>query len=98
MTFRFKNNYFLSFLLTTTLISSISNINILAKDNNYSKIDDFKNILDVKGNPTNKTYDDYGTNKFNNFSYICTWHGYYLPKRDCANLYGGFVGPFIIGE
>ncbi|WP_242831515.1 MGH1-like glycoside hydrolase domain-containing protein [Clostridium cadaveris] len=61
-------------------------------------IKDFKNILDVSGNPKIQLNDDYETNIDNPFSDMGAWHGYYLPKKDMKELYGGFPGPLIIGE
>lgn len=68
-----------------------------AVQQNY-KIQDFRNVLDVTANPQIKLNDSYDTNVDNPFSDLGAWHGYYLPKQDAKNLYGGFAGPLIVGE
>lgn len=64
---------------------------------NY-KIQDFRNVLDVTANPQVNLNDSYDTNVDNPFSDLGAWHGYYLPKQNAKNLYGGFAGPLIVGE
>lgn len=60
--------------------------------------EDFANILDVTARPTEKTYGYYSTNKFNNFTDMGAWHGYYLHAIDATDLYGGFAGPAVLME
>lgn len=57
----------------------------------------FANVLDITADPAPEIYGDYSTNKYNNFSDLGAWHGYYLHK-DKENLYGGFAGPVVILE
>lgn len=63
-----------------------------------TKVDQFANVLDLSANPTEETYGVYETNKFNNFSDLGAWHGYYQPAQDNKKLLGGFAGPLIIAE
>lgn len=62
------------------------------------KLSEFKNLLNIQADPEVKTYDDYSTNIYNNFSDLGAWHGYYLPKKDKSKLYGSFPGPVIVAE
>lgn len=62
------------------------------------KIEDFANVLDITATPEEEIYGDYSTNKYNNFSDLGAWHGYYLHDKDAKQLYGGFAGPVIIAE
>lgn len=62
------------------------------------EVNEFPNMLDLSANPTEETYGVYSTNKFNNFSDLGAWHGYYQPARDNKKLLGGFAGPLIIAE
>lgn len=97
MTFRGKKKSLMLGLLTTALAANLGCVNVLATDKR-SQVEDFGNILNVTANPTNQLYGDYSTNQYNNFSDMGAWHGYYLPKYDAKNLYGGFAGPVIIAE
>lgn len=63
-----------------------------------NKIEDFANVLDITATPDEEIYGDYSTNKFNNFSDLGAWHGYYLHDKDAKQLYGGFAGPVVIAE
>ena len=81
----------------TLLFTNIGITKVLGEEK-VPDIKDFKNILDVSGNPKIQLNDDYETNIDNPFSDMGAWHGYYLPKKDMKELYGGFPGPFIIGE
>ena len=63
-----------------------------------NRIEDFANVLDITANPSEKIYGAYSTNKYNNFSDLGAWHGYYLHEPTAQELYGGFAGPVIIAE
>ncbi|MEW8994539.1 trehalase family glycosidase [Clostridium sp.] len=69
-----------------------------ALDDERAELIDFSNILNISANPTELLYGSYFTNRYNNFSDLGAWHGYYLPKKGMKNLYGGFIGPIIIAE
>lgn len=72
---------------------------ILAQaDTAETKIENFANVLDITATPDEEIYGDYSTNKFNNFSDLGAWHGYYLHDKDARQLYGGFAGPVVIAE
>ena len=58
----------------------------------------YGNALHIYANPTEDLYGDYSTNKYNNFSDMGAWHGYYLPKEDEIAIQGGFAGPVIVAE
>lgn len=55
-------------------------------------------MLNVTVYPTEEIYGDYQTNKYNHFSDLGVWHGYYLPKQENKDLLGGFAGPVIVAE
>lgn len=74
-----------------------SSIPVYAKAN-LPKVTEFQNTLDISAQPSEQIYGSYLTNKFNNFSDLGAWHGYYLPSYDAKELYGGFAGPVIIAE
>lgn len=63
-----------------------------------NNIEDFPNVLDITANPGEEIYGSYSTNKYNNFSDLGAWHGYYLHEKEATHLYGGFAGPVIIAE
>ncbi|QQP70135.1 alpha-glucosidase [Carnobacterium sp. CS13] len=63
-----------------------------------TKVEHFANLLDLSANPTEEANGAYETNKFNHFSDLGAWHGYYLPAKDNKALLGGFAGPLIVGE
>lgn len=63
-----------------------------------NRIEDFANVLDITANPEEVIYGTYSTNKYNNFSDLGAWHGYYLHEETASKLYGGFAGPVIIAE
>ncbi|MCI9078435.1 MAG: alpha-glucosidase [Lachnospiraceae bacterium] len=63
-----------------------------------NRVEDFANVLDITANPGEVIYGAYSTNKYNNFSDLGAWHGYYLHESTAQNLYGGFAGPVIIAE
>lgn len=67
-------------------------------DTAETKIENFANVLNITAAPDEEIYGDYSTNKFNNFSDLGAWHGYYLHDKDARQLYGGFAGPVIIAE
>ncbi|MQS89687.1 MGH1-like glycoside hydrolase domain-containing protein [Companilactobacillus mishanensis] len=73
-----------------------------AKSVNAASRTDFPNILDLSANPTSDIYYDDATynnlDKYNHFSDMGAWHGYYLPEKTNSNLYGGFPGPLIVAE
>lgn len=62
------------------------------------KLEDYANVLDITAIPGEEIYGDYSTNKYNNFSDLGAWHGYYLHDKDAKQLYGGFAGPVLIAE
>ncbi|WP_430536466.1 alpha-glucosidase [Listeria rocourtiae] len=62
------------------------------------KVANFKNVIDISANPTENMYGNYDTNRFNNFSDLGAWHGYYLPDGNSPDLLGGFAGPIILAE
>ncbi|MDO5039381.1 alpha-glucosidase, partial [Clostridium sp.] len=98
MAFRMKKKGIITTaVLTAVLVGNLGGINVLAKDKR-DKVTDFKNVLNVTANPTSQIYGSYSTNKYNNFSDMGAWHGYYLPTKDAKDIYGGFAGPVIIGE
>lgn len=84
-------------LIMTLLFTNIGITKVLGEEK-VPDIKEFKNILDVTGNPKIQLNDGYETNIDNPFSDMGAWHGYYLPKKDMKELYGGFPGPLIIGE
>lgn len=61
-------------------------------------VDQFPNVLDLSANPTEEMNGVYLTNKFNHFSDLGAWHGYYQPAKDNKDLLGGFAGPLIVAE
>ncbi|MFQ6849046.1 MAG: hypothetical protein ACLRSC_08675, partial [Clostridium perfringens] len=63
-----------------------------------TSVNDFRNVLNVQGNPQVNLNDSYSTNVSNPFSDMGAWHAYYLPEKGATNLYGGFAGPLIVGE
>ncbi|WP_346914545.1 hypothetical protein [Clostridium sp.] len=69
-----------------------------ALDDERAELIDFSNVLNISANPTELLYGSYFTNRYNNFSDLGAWHGYYLPEKGVNNLYGGFIGPIIIAE
>ncbi|KAF0333414.1 cell wall surface anchor family protein [Pediococcus acidilactici] len=80
-------------------------VGILLSENRYSvkadTVEDYKNVLDVSGNPTANFYSKnkkVSTNKYSFFSDQGAWHAYYLPKEGVSSTYGGFPGPMIIAE
>ena len=98
MAFRIKKKTLIATVIAATVIAgNLGGINALAKDRR-DQVVDFKNVLNVTANPTSEIYGEYSTNKYNNFSDMGAWHGYYLPNKEATNLYGGFAGPVIIGE
>lgn len=62
------------------------------------KIEDFANVLDITAVPEETIFGGYSTNKYNNFSDLGAWHGYYLHDKEAKQLYGGFAGPVVIAE
>ena len=63
-----------------------------------NRIEDFANVLDITASPGEIIYGAYSTNKYNNFSDLGAWHGYYMHEATAQHLYGGFAGPVIIAE
>ncbi len=58
----------------------------------------YKNILDITANPTIQLNNKNLNNKYNIFSDMGAWHGYYLPDIKNKSLLGGFSGPVIIAQ
>lgn len=88
-------------LCAVTLITSAlqpSAVIPVRADTTENKIENFANVLDITATPDEEIYGDYSTNKFNNFSDLGAWHGYYLHDKDAKQLYGGFAGPVVIAE
>lgn len=56
----------------------------------------YNNAINIFANPTIEINNKNLNNKYNMFSDMGAWHGYYLP--DNKNSYGGFAGPLIIAE
>lgn len=84
-------------LIMTLLATNMQSLKVLAEENIPARTE-FKNVLDVTGNPQVELNDDYDTNVDNPFSDMGAWHAYYLPKEGIAELYGGFPGPLIVAE
>ncbi|MDY0404764.1 hypothetical protein P5G51_004525 [Virgibacillus sp. 179-BFC.A HS] len=63
-----------------------------------TNVDQFANVLDLSANPTEEVNGLYDTNKYNHFSDLGAWHGYYQPDKNNKKLLGGFAGPLIVGE
>jgi putative isomerase len=64
-------------------------------------VDNYKNVLNIAGEPTANFYSknkEVSTNKYSSFSDKGAWHAYYLPKEGKAETYGGFPGPMIVAE
>ena len=76
------------------------------RENNKSiNRENYKNILNVQGEPKEFTYfaprketDKLGTNYINSFVDLGAWHGYYQPEYEKYSMYGGFAGPFYLAE
>ncbi|XZK74777.1 MGH1-like glycoside hydrolase domain-containing protein [Clostridium perfringens] len=96
MQFNLKRKVLITTALTTTLLG-FCNLNAYGSIKNTS-INDFRNVLNVQGNPQVNLNDSYSTNVSNPFSDMGAWHSYYLPEKGATNLYGGFAGPLIVGE
>lgn len=97
MQFNLKRKVLITTALTTTLLTGFCNLNAYGSVKNTS-VNDFRNVLNVQGNPQVKLNDSYSTNVSNPFSDMGAWHAYYLPEKGATNLYGGFAGPLIVGE
>lgn len=97
MQFNLKRKVLITTALTTTLLTGVCNLNAYGSVKNTS-INDFRNVLNVQGNPQVNLNDSYSTNVSNPFSDMGSWHAYYLPEKGATNLYGGFAGPLIVGE
>ncbi|MBO3368204.1 MGH1-like glycoside hydrolase domain-containing protein [Clostridium perfringens] len=97
MQFNLKRKVLITTVLTTTLLTGFCNLNAYGSVKNTS-INDFRNVLNVQGNPQVNLNDSYSTNVSNPFSDMGAWHAYYLPEKGATNLYGGFAGPLIVGE
>ena len=79
-------------LLTTISLAGVATP-VLANE-----VSDFPNVLNMNASPTETINGDYQTNRFNHFSDLGAWHGYYLPDKTNKALLGGFAGPLIIAE
>lgn len=97
MQFNLKRKALITTVLTTTLLTGFCNLNAYGSVKNTS-VNDFRNVLNVQGNPQVNLNDSYSTNVSNPFSDMGAWHAYYLPEKGATNLYGGFAGPLIVGE
>ena len=97
MQFNLKRKALITTVLTTTLLTGFCNLNAYGSVKNTSA-NDFRNVLNVQGNPQVNLNDSYSTNVSNPFSDMGAWHAYYLPEKGATNLYGGFAGPLIVGE
>lgn len=97
MQFNLKRKVLITTTLTTTLLTGFCNLNAYGSVKNTS-VNDFRNVLNVQGNPQVNLNDSYSTNVSNPFSDMGAWHAYYLPEKGATNLYGGFAGPLIVGE
>ncbi len=97
MQFNLKRKVLITTVLTTTLLTGFCNLNAYGSVKNNS-VNDFRNVLNVQGNPQINLNDSYSTNVSNPFSDMGAWHAYYLPEKGATNLYGGFAGPLIVGE
>lgn len=97
MQFNLKRKVLITTVLTTTLLTGFFNLNAYGSVKNNS-VNDFRNVLNVQGNPQINLNDSYSTNVSNPFSDMGAWHAYYLPEKGATNLYGGFAGPLIVGE
>ena len=51
-----------------------------------NRIEDFANVLDITADPGEIIYGAYSTNKYNNFSDLGAWHGYYLHEATAQHL------------
>lgn len=87
----------LSTVCAAAIAAGVPAMPLIAKSDN-DKVEDFANVLNIHADPAEEIYGDYSTNKFNNFSDMGAWHGYYLHDKEATDLYGGFAGPVIIGE
>ncbi|WP_300350688.1 trehalase family glycosidase [Clostridium sp.] len=97
MQFNSKRKVLITTAMTATLLTGFCNFNAYGSIKNTS-INNFRNVLNVQGNPKVNLNDSYSTNVSNPFSDMGAWHAYYLPEKGATNLYGGFAGPLIIGE
>lgn len=80
------------------LVMVLSSLTIAFAGDSGLKVTDFPNVLDITATPSEAIYGSYSTNKYNNFSDLGAWHGYYLHDLEATQLYGGFAGPVIIAE
>ena len=97
MRFNLKKKFITATAVATTVLTGLYNLNAYGNEKN-TNISEFRNVLNIQGNPKVDLNDSYSTNLDNPFSDMGAWHAYYLPKKDATNLYGGFAGPLIIGE
>lgn len=88
----------ISFLLFSCATKERENNKNISREN-------YKNILNVQGEPKEFTYfaprketDKLGTNYINSFVDLGAWHGYYQPEYEKYSMYGGFAGPFYLAE
>ena len=98
---RAKLSSILSCVCAASLVcGSFSNITAkpVTAAETQNRIEDFANVLDITASPGEIIYGAYSTNKYNNFSDLGAWHGYYLHEATAQHLYGGFAGPVIIAE
>lgn len=105
-----KSYWFIGLGVILLIVAGIAGFNVWNKDKKQeqaselvekapkSEVSNFKNLIDISANPTEKMYGNYDTNRFNNFSDLGAWHGYYLPDGNTPEILGGFAGPVILAE
>ena len=77
-------------------VGMAGSVNVQA-ESRYSQ-EDFVNVLDVTARVNENLYAHYATDKYNVFSDMGAWHGYYLHSLDNLECFGGFAGPQVIGQ
>ena len=92
-----KKLFIASLGISSMMIVNLTGVNAFAKEKR-NEVTDYKNVLNINGEPSSSLYGENSNNKYNNFSDKGAWHGYYLPKEGDKNYYGDFLGPVIIGE
>ena len=85
-------------MCSASMVISVPSVAFAAEEAEQELRMQYGNALDIYANPQEDLYGDYDTNKYNNFSDMGAWHGYYLPEEDEIDLQGGFAGPVIIAE
>ncbi len=92
-------------ILTALILAVVACNNLNDKKLEVTQTNKFENILDRQGVPQKHIYykprkdtDKNGTNYLNGFVDMGAWHGYYNPKTESKDFYGGFTGPFYLAE